>query len=612
MVAAVTEFDSDGFLKTLSHGPGVYRMLGEGGKLLYVGKAKDLKKRVASYFRRSGLAHRTQSMMQHARQVEVTVTHTEAEALLLENNLIKQHRPRYNVLLRDDKSYPYIHISLDQPYPRLAFHRGARRGKGRYFGPYPSAGAVRETLGLLQKLFRVRQCEDTFFKARTRPCLQYQIKRCTAPCVMHIDTESYLTDVQHAVRFLEGKSSEVVESLIGFMERAAEKLDFEKAALYRDQIESLRRISQRQYISGESGNLDIVACAQAQDTACVQVFNIRNGLNLGNKSFYPVIPGKIDEATLLMAFMGQYYLNRDVPERIVISHLLEDRSILEEMLKNKCGHQVKVIQALRGERARWLDLARRNADHALHARLATKAGQLKRLQALQEVLDLDVLPTRMECFDVSHTSGEATVASCVVFDAQGPLKSDYRRFNIEGITAGDDYAAMRQVLLRRYKRLKQAQAKLPEILFIDGGKGQLSQAEQVFAELAVEGVLLVAVAKGSGRRPGLESLLLSGSAGGATILAEHSPALHLIQQIRDEAHRFAITGHRQRRSKARSQSPLQQITGLGPKRRQQLLKHFGGLRGIERAGVEELVNVPGISDRLAQLIYDAFHTHPSR
>jgi excinuclease ABC subunit C len=603
-------FDPQAFLKTLSHGPGVYRMVGDGGILLYVGKAKDLKKRVSSYFRRTGLSHRNLSMVQHIRQVEITVTHTEAEALLLENNLIKRHRPRYNVLLRDDKSYPYIYVSTEHGYPRLAFHRGARRGQGRYFGPYPSASAVRETLGLLQKIFQIRQCDDSFFRLRSRPCLQYQIKRCTAPCVGNVKPAAYQASVWHAIQFLEGKSNEVIEALIGQMEDAAKRLDFEHAALCRDQIETLRRVSQRQYVSGEEGDLDIIACALDQDIACVQVFNIRKGLNLGNKSFFPVVPGSIIESHLLTAFMGQYYLDRDVPRRIIVSHAPEGRSVLEEMLSNKSAHRVTVNHMVRGERVRWLDLATRNANQALHARLATRSGQLRRLEALQVALDLDALPERMECFDISHTLGEATVASCVVFDAQGPNKSDYRRFNIEGIEPGDDYAAMRQALSRRYRRLREAEARMPEILFVDGGKGQLAQAEQVFRELGIDGVVLVAVAKGAGRRSGLETLILSG-ASGPTILPHHSPALHLIQQIRDEAHRFAITGHRQRRAKARNRSPLEQIPGVGPTRRRNLLKQFGGLRGIERAAVEELAKVPGISGRLAQHIYDVFHNQVS-
>jgi len=582
-------------------------MLDAEGELLYVGKAKDLKKRVSTYFRRSGLTVRNASMMGRTHHVEVTVTHTEAEALLLESNLIKRHRPRYNILLRDDKSYPYIHVSTQQGFPRLAFHRGARRGKGRYFGTYANAGAVRETLNLLQKLFRVRQCEDSFFANRSRPCLQHQIDRCTAPCVGRISADEYAQDVAHAVQFLEGRSEAVVAALVKGMEAAAERLDFERAALFRDQIETLRRVSERQYVSGERGDLDIIACALAGETACVQVFTIRAGLNLGNTSFFPGLPEGATEAEILAAFLGQYYLGHEIPEHILLSHPLDEQATLEEMLSGLRGRRTGVTATVRGERARWLELARRNAEHGLNARLATRADHLRRLEALQSVLELDQSPGRMECFDISHTLGEATVASCVVFEQGQPLKSDYRRFNIEGCEPGDDYAAMHQALSRRYRRLKVGEGRLPDILFIDGGKGQVAQADAVLEELQIEGVLVVGVAKGPDRRAGLETLVVAGR---PRTLPPHSPALHLIQQIRDEAHRFAITGHRQRRGRARRSSTLEQISGLGPKRRQTLLKHFGGLRGVSRAGVEELAKVPGISPRLARDIYDRLHSNP--
>ena len=601
------QFDPEPFLKNLTHRPGVYRMLGEREELLYVGKARDLKKRVSSYFRRSGLSHRTTVIMKQTKQIEVTVTNTEAEALLLENNLIKQHRPRYNVSLRDDKSYPYIYVSTEQEFPRLAFHRGARRGKGRYFGPYANAGAVRQTLNLLQKLFSVRQCDESFFKSRTRPCLQYQIKRCTAPCVGLIEASDYQSDVEHAIQFLVGDSNKVIEALISSMENASQSLEFEQAAQYRDQIEAIRRVCERQYVSGERGDLDIVACAQRHGVVCVQVFNIRTGVNLGNKGFFPVVPDQLAEQALITAFIGQYYLDHRVPERIIVSHMPAEKTLLEEMLATKSGHHVTISHTVRGERARWLELANRNAQHMLSARIAIKGSQLKRFEALQEALDLDAIPNRMECFDISHTMGESTVASCVVFDQQGPVKSDYRRFNIEGIQAGDDYAALRQALTRRYKRLQQGEGRFPDILFIDGGKGQLRQAIEVLSELQVVGLVVVGVAKGPDRKPGLETLVFSEKPT-PIMLPSDSPALHLIQQIRDEAHRFAITGHRQRRAKARTRSPLEQIPGLGPKRRQSILKHFGGIRGVSRAGIEELATVPGVSGRIAQDIYDAFHT----
>lgn len=570
-----------------------------------MGKAKDLKKRVASYFRSNVSSARIRSMVSQIHNIEVTVTRTEAEALLLESNLIKEHRPRYNVLLRDDKSYPYILVT-DHAFPRLTFHRGARKPGGRYFGPYPSAGAVRETLNLLQKLFLVRQCEDSFFQNRSRPCLQYQIRRCTAPCVGLVNEATYRQDVEHAVQFLEGKSEAVIRDLVVRMEQASERLAFEEAARYRDQITRLRQISEQQYISGAGGDVDIIACHQASGQACVQVFFVRGGHHLGNKALFPSVPEDTSAEELISAFLAQYYLSREVPAEIILSHVPEDAEVLTEVLGERRGRAVSLSWNVRGERARWLEMAERNAELALRTRLASRAGMRERLEALAEALDLDELPSRMECFDISHTQGELTVASCVVFDAEGPVKSDYRRFNIEGITPGDDYAAMRQALQRRYTRLKEGEGRLPDVLFIDGGKGQVRQALEVLEELQVQGVSVVGVAKGADRKPGLETLVLSDSER-PTILPPGSSALHLIQQIRDEAHRFAITGHRQRRAKARTASPLEQIPGMGPKRRQQLLKHFGGLRGVSRAGVAELSKVPGISRKLAQQIYDSFH-----
>ncbi len=598
-------FDPASFLRTLTHRPGVYRMLGGAGEVLYVGKAKNLKKRVASYFRSNVSSARIRSMVSQIHNIEVTVTRTEAEALLLESNLIKEHRPRYNVLLRDDKSYPYILVT-DHAFPRLTFHRGARKPGGRYFGPYPSAGAVRETLNLLQKLFLVRQCEDSFFQNRSRPCLQYQIRRCTAPCVGLVNEATYRQDVEHAVQFLEGKSEAVIRDLVVRMEQASERLAFEEAARYRDQITRLRQISEQQYISGAGGDVDIIACHQASGQACVQVFFVRGGHHLGNKALFPSVPEDTSAEELISAFLAQYYLSREVPAEIILSHVPEDAELLTEVLGERRGRAVSLSWNVRGERARWLEMAERNAELALRTRLASRAGMRERLEALAEALDLDELPSRMECFDISHTQGELTVASCVVFDAEGPVKSDYRRFNIEGITPGDDYAAMRQALQRRYTRLKEGEGRLPDVLFIDGGKGQVRQALEVLEELQVQGVSVVGVAKGADRKPGLETLVLSDSER-PTILPPGSSALHLIQQIRDEAHRFAITGHRQRRAKARTASPLEQIPGMGPKRRQQLLKHFGGLRGVSRAGVAELSKVPGISRKLAQQIYDSFH-----
>ena len=599
-------FDSARFLKTVTSGPGVYRMLDAEGEILYVGKARNLKRRLASYFRASGVAPKTRAMLAQMATVEVTVTHTETEALILENNLIKRHRPRYNILLRDDKSYPFIRLADTLGFPRLTFYRGRRREAGRYFGPYPSTGAVRETLHHLQKLFRLRQCDDTFFKNRSRPCLQYQIQRCSAPCVGLIAADDYRSDVAHAVMFLEGRNAQVIDDLVTRMEAASEALEFERAALLRDQIAHLRTAQERQYVTAGDGECDVVAVKGSNGRACVCVMFIRGGRNLGSKTYFPAGTAQAEDAEVLEAFLPQYYLGREVPHEIFVSSALADAELLERSLAEESGHKVNVRQRVRGERARWLKMAAANAEQALATRLAFDDDVRRRLEALQDALGLEQMPERLECFDISHTGGESTVASCVVFDTNGARRSDYRRFNIEGVEAGDDYAAMRQALERRYTRLKKGEGVLPDILLIDGGKGQLRQAEEVLESLQVEGVTLVGVAKGPTRKPGLEQLFLSAT-GRPTILPATSPALHLIQQVRDEAHRFAIAGHRQRRAKTRRTSPLEGIAGLGPKRRQQLLRQFGGLQGIARAGVEDLQAVKGISRELARRIYDTFH-----
>lgn len=599
-------FDGARFLANVTSAPGVYRMLDARGEILYVGKARNLKKRLASYFRSSGLPLKTQTMMAHMASVEVTSTHTEVEALLLENNLIKQHRPRYNVVLRDDKSYPYIRLVDDQPYPRLTLYRGRRRESGRYFGPYPSAYSARETVNLLQKLFLLRQCNDTFFRNRSRPCLQYQIKRCSAPCVGLISEDDYARDVQNAVLFLEGRNREVVDAIVERMERAAERLDFELAARYRDQIASLRKTVAHQHISGDEGDHDAIAASVKAGLACVAVVFVRGGRNLGSRTYFPRVSADTSEQEVLSAFLPQYFLEREVPRQILLQGEVDDEQLLQQTLSEQSGRRVQIVHPVRGERRKLLDQTRLTAEQALTMRLAIDAGMRQRFESLQDVLELEQLPARLECFDISHTMGEGTVASCVVFDQQGPRKGDYRRFNIEDITPGDDYAAMREALTRRYTRLKRGEGMIPDVLFIDGGKGQLHMAEQVMEEMQVEGVLLVGVAKGPSRRPGLEQLFLSAREE-PLILPADSPALHLIQQIRDEAHRFAITGHRQRRAKARNTSPLEDIPGLGPKRRQQLLKQFGGLQGVARAGVEDLMQIHGISQALAERIYGMFH-----
>ena len=598
-------FESQSFLKTLVTLPGVYRMLDERGVVLYVGKARNLRRRVSSYFRENQSSARTRSLVAQIQAIEVTVTHTEAEALILESRLIKELQPRYNILLRDDKGYPYIHVA-DGDFPRLALHRGARRAPGRYFGPYPHANAVRDTLNLLQKVFRLRSCEDSFFRARSRPCLQYQIKRCTAPCVGLIDREGYQRCLSDAVLFLEGRSGQVIDDLAQRMEAAAAALKFEEAAVYRDQIAELRQIQQRQHVEGESGDLDVVAAVARGGAACVQVFVFRGGRLLGNKAFFPRLPEDEEAGTVLGAFLAQYYLDREIPAELLVSHELADAALLTQVFQERVGRRIALVAHPRGERARWLDLARRNAEHALAAHLSSQAGMGQRLEALRDALGLEDVPNRMECFDISHTGGEATVASCVVFGAEGPLKTDYRRYNIEGIAPGDDYAALRQALTRRYTRLREEEGRLPDVLFIDGGKGQLAQARAVLEELQVVGVTAVGVAKGPERKPGLETLFLSGE-NRPFILPADSAALHLVQQIRDEAHRFAITGHRQRRAKTRATSALERIPGIGPKRRQALLGQFGGVKQLARAGVEDLASVDGINAELAQRIYDAFH-----
>jgi excinuclease ABC subunit C len=599
-------FDTARFLESVTGAPGVYRMYGASGELLYVGKARNLKKRLASYFRASESNPKTLVMRNQIMDVQVTVTHTETEALLLENNLIKQHRPRYNIVLRDDKTYPYMRLDDSHPFPRLMLYRGRRKEGGRYFGPYPSAYSARETVVLLQKLFLLRQCNDGFFRNRSRPCLQYQIKRCSAPCVGLVSQEDYARDTENAVMFLQGKTGEVVEAMVSRMEQASVRTEFELAARYRDQIASLRRTAEHQAISGDGGDYDVVASATRAGAAAVTVMFVRAGRQLGNQVFHPRVSGQESAAELLDAFLPQYYLGRDVPAVIVVAEPIEDAEVVAEALAAQSGHSVDIRASVRGERRRQVDMARINAEQALALRLAMDAGIRRRFEALQEVLELERMPERLECFDVSHTMGEGTVASCVVFDTEGARKSDYRRFNIEGVEGGDDYGAMRQALTRRYTRLKKGEGLVPDVLFIDGGKGQLHEAEKVLEELQVEGVLLASIAKGPTRKPGFEQLFLSGREA-PLILPPDSPALHLIQQIRDEAHRFAITGHRQRRAKARNTSPLEEISGLGPKRRQALLKHFGGLQGVTRAGIEDLASVPGISRELAARIYGLFH-----
>lgn len=604
-------FDAAAFLRTVTNRPGVYRMMNAQDEIIYVGKASNLKNRLSSYFQKTLDNRKTQALVSHIRAVQTTVTTSAAEALLLEQNLIKEHRPRYNVVLRDDKSYPYIYISTAADYPRVSYQRGARKAKGKYIGPYPSASSVKRSLKLVQKLFNVRQCEDSYFRNRSRPCLQFQIKRCTAPCVGRISAEEYRADVNMTIRVLEGRTQEVVSDLADRMEQASENLDFEEAARLRDQIGSLKSVSDLSSEMRDDGNADYVAAATSGGQSCVQVFFIRNGINLGNKAFYPAAPAGITSGEILNAFLAQFYLQHDLPREIICGEPVDDAQLLQEVFTQRLGMNVSVVHNVRGERAKLQALARTNAEIGLATRLASRSGMAARLEAVRELVDLDDAPGRMECFDISHTMGEATVASCVVFNAEGALKSDYRRFNIEGITPGDDYAAMRQALTRRYTRIIKEQGDLPDILFIDGGKGQIGVALDVMNELQISSVQVVGVSKGPDRRPGDETLILcrDEAQGGQREkqLTSDSPALLLIQQIRDEAHRFAITGHRGKRAKKRQSSMLEDIKGLGPKRRKQLLTHFGGLRRLQKAGVEDISAVPGISSDLAARVYDELH-----
>ena len=604
-----TDFDVEDFLANLTHRPGVYRMLSEDGRILYVGKARDLKKRVSSYYRKRGQSRKNQLMMAQVSRIEITVTNTEAEALLLENNVIKEYHPRYNILLRDNKSYPYIRVTVDDKFPRLAFYRGSRKHSGRYFGPYPDAGAVRETLNLLHKLFQIRQCRDSFFSNRTRPCLQYQIKRCSAPCVGLVDKGSYRENLGLALEFLSGNSNKVTDTLIARMDEAACEQRYEDAARFRDRVEILRRVTERQYVSSERGDIDIVACEINSGFVCVQVFNVRGGLHIGNKAYHPDLPdGTVNKGELLTAFLGQYYLARKAPHEIILDAPPNDSDSLRTMLETQSGHKVKILTDARGRKRKWLNIAKENAACVLKSQLASKANLKKQFQSLREALMLPEIPMRMECFDVSHTMGEATVASCVVFGAEGALKQEYRRFNIKDVKGGDDYAAMHQALKRRYQRLMKEGGRVPDVLFIDGGKGQLGEARSVLEELGVEGLALVAVAKGAERKPGMETLLQIEN-DRMIALKPDTPALYLVQQIRDEAHRFAIAGHRRQRAKKRNTSPLEALPGVGPKRRHNLIKHFGGFRGVSRASTEEISKVPGVSMKLAESIYESLHTN---
>ena len=609
---APAQFDHKHCLANLTARPGVYRMLDAGGKVIYVGKARSLKSRVSSYFRASGLATKTMAMVAKIADIEVTITNSDTEALLLEQSLIKTHRPTYNIQLRDDKSYPYILLSATDKYPRLGFYRGARKGKGRFFGPYPSAHATRETLQVLQKVFKVRQCEDSYFKNRSRPCLQYQIARCTGPCVGLIDAEDYARDVHYSTLFLQSKSDLLIKELSASMERSAAAENFERAAVVRDQIIDLRRIQEAQFVANQGGDADVLAAELRQPYVCVHAIYVRAGRIIGSKSFFPRFRLANDAAEVVTAFISQAYLGADkaaaIPAEIIVPAPLEGAEELAAALSYVANHKVKLSMRVRSHRAKWVQLAVTNARESLQGHISNKQNIVKRFQALQEVLALESIPSRIECFDISHTAGEKTVAACVVFDDNGAVKSDYRRFNIEGITPGDDYAAMEQALDRRFTRLMKGEGKVPDILLIDGGKGQLTQAHGILEKFQLPEIQLLGIAKGISRRAGQETLFLRcGDHFRELALATASPALHLLQQVRDEAHRFAITGHRARRNKARSQSMLEQIPGLGPKRRRELLRYFGGRQEISKASEQEIAKVTGISRKMAENIYAQLH-----
>jgi len=600
-------FDAKTFLATVPQQPGVYRMLNQQDVVIYVGKAKDLKKRLASYFRTNVPGVKTRALVSQICSVELIVTHSETEALILENNLIKQFMPKYNVLLRDDKSYPFI-LLTNHKHPRLTSHRGPRKDNGQYFGPYPSAGAVWESLKLLQKIFPVRQCEDGFYRARTRPCLQYQLKLCSAPCVGKISDDAYAEQVRLTRLFLSGKNQLVIDDLVALMDKASQNLEFEQAAQLRDQIAALRKVQEQQTVSGDQDEMDVIGYHYSHGVAAVHVLFVRDRKILGSKTYHPKVPADTDPDEILPAFLLQFYLNgisgQSIPRDIVLGHELLDAEVIANAISQLAERKVNLLAVKRGEKARYLSLAEKNAKTACDSKLSFGLQMSVRYEQLKQLLKLNDI-TRMECFDISHTMGQQTIASCVVFNGEGPDKGEYRRFNVEGITPGDDYAAMQFAMNKRYGKL-QDESRVPDIVIIDGGLGQLNQAVSFFETFPLsKKPLLLGVAKGTSRKPGLETLILPG--GKEMSLPPDAPALHLIQQIRDEAHRYAITGHRNKRGKKLLQSPLENIAGIGEKRRQALLQYLGGLQGVMKATVLELATVPGISKAQAEVIYSACH-----
>lgn len=608
-------FDSQAFLSGLTSSPGVYRMYAADASILYVGKAKNLKKRVSSYFSKSGLSLKTKSLVSKIAKIEVTLTSSETEALILEQNQIKSLKPPYNILLRDDKSYPYIFLASNKEYPSLSMKRVRSKGKvGKYFGPFPSSGSVKESLNLLEKIFKVRQCHDSYYNNRSRPCLQYQIKRCKAPCVGLVSQEEYLQDVKNVEMFLQGKSPELIRQLIDQMEQASQALKFEEAAALRDQIEHLRHVQESQSAEAGSQNLDVVVLLARGGSVVVSMLYVRTGRILGHKNYFPKMSLEQSTAEMLERFIEQYYIgqneSRDIPGEVVVSEELNERVLITQAIEQVVGKKVRISVKVKQQKAQWLKLATANAENAIQTHLANKENMFHKFDALAELLQLEERPKRMECFDISHSSGEKTVGSCVVFNESGPLKSDYRTYNIENITGGDDYAAMRQTLERRYKGLQKNPEKRPDLILIDGGKGQLNLALEVFDGLNLSDLNVIGVAKGVTRKPGFETLLVPQDDDGLKAIdcASDNPGLHLIQQIRDEAHRFAITGHRNRRDKARRQSTLENIEGVGAKRRKALLQYFGSVSNLKKASTEEIAKVSGISTSLAEHIYLTLHS----
>ncbi len=597
------------FLKTLTSQPGVYQMLGEGGKILYVGKARNIKKRVTSYFSRQVKDTKTLALMQHVQDIHITITHTENEALLLECNLIKKHKPHYNVLFRDDKSFPYILITQEKPYPSIDFYRGNKKNTGKYFGPYPNSYAVRETIYLIQKLFGLRVSNDKYYAKRSRPCLKYQIGLCSGACAGLISEQEYAESVQHAILFLQGKNQLILKQLHDQMEEASRLLQYEKAAKIRDQLAKFRELQERQCVSAAHGDADVIGFAST-GIVCIQLLMVRGGRILGSQAYYPTVPLNSTKEEILISFITQHYLSDNneinlVPKEIIIDSQLPERSWLINALSEQAKHKVYFPRNVRGERKKWLEMATASAEQSAASRLRHTTNTEERFVALQSLLEKEQVHTleRIECFDISHTMGEATVASCVVFNRNGALKSDYRHFNIKDITPGDDVAAMRQAIFRRYQGSLSKSTPLPDVLLIDGGLTQLGAARKILAELAIHQVTLIGVAKGASRKPGLETLHIAERP--PIHLETDSPALHLIQQIRDEAHRFAITGHRNQRDKKRLTSSLETIPGIGTSRRRELLRYFSGIQAIKHASLEELEKVPGISSALAKRIFEA-------